>query len=179
VNLYFRLFVLLLQSLWTTTRSSVVGANQRSFRVLPNDLDLNLHMNNGRYLTVMDLGRLDFMRQTGLLWPTLRRGWLPVLGATQMVYLRPLKFWQSYSIETEMEYWDEKWFVMRQRFWSGGKLMAVGRVRGLMRSSQGNIPPQQILEAAGSRDLCSPPASPDLTHWLQSLSPSEVPGTDA
>ena len=37
-----------------------------TFRVWPGDLDLNVHMNNGRYLTVMDLGRLDLMARTGL-----------------------------------------------------------------------------------------------------------------
>ena len=175
MNLYFRLFVILLQSFWTRTHCSVGGTSQRGFRVLLHDLDLNMHMNNGRYLTIMDLGRLDFMRQTGLLWPSLRKGWLPVLGATQMVYLKPLKFWQSYIIETEMEYWDEKWFVMRQRFLSGGKLMAVGRVRGLMRGRGGNVPPQVILEAAGADHVVSPAASPDLNHWLQSLQPAPPP----
>lgn len=34
--------------------------------VLPNDLDLNFHMNNGRYLTVLDLGRIDFLLRIGL-----------------------------------------------------------------------------------------------------------------
>src|SRR3712207_8312043 len=28
-------------------------------RVLPNDLDAHFHMNNGRYLTLMDLGRSE------------------------------------------------------------------------------------------------------------------------
>ena len=32
-------------------------------RVWPNDLDTNAHMNNGRYLTLMDLGRFDLMTQ--------------------------------------------------------------------------------------------------------------------
>ena len=30
-------------------------------RVLPNDLDLLWHMNNGRYLSLMDQGRVDLM----------------------------------------------------------------------------------------------------------------------
>ena len=36
-------------------------------RVLPNDLDLQLHMNNGRFLSIMDLGRVDLMIRTGFL----------------------------------------------------------------------------------------------------------------
>lgn len=170
MNLYFRLFWLLLQSLFARTpRQDVLGVTSRTFRVLPHDLDLNLHMNNGRYLTVMDLGRFDFMRQTRLLWPCLQRRWLPVLGAAQLVFLRPLKLWQAYSIETEMEYWDDKWFVMRQRFVSQGRVVAVGRVRGLMRGRQGNVPPAEILAASGHARPFPPDAGDDLRQWLLSL----------
>ena len=35
-------------------------------RVLPTDLDLNLHLNNGRALTLMDLGRVDLMLRMGV-----------------------------------------------------------------------------------------------------------------
>ena len=50
-------------------------------RVLPNDLDLLWHMNNGRYLSLMDQGRVDLMVRAGL-WAELNmRGWFPVVVA--------------------------------------------------------------------------------------------------
>ena len=36
-------------------------------RVLPNDLDINFHVNNGRFLTLCDLNRMDLFIRTGLL----------------------------------------------------------------------------------------------------------------
>jgi acyl-CoA thioesterase FadM len=39
----------------------LLGESVVRFRVWPGDLDFNLHMNNGRYLTLMGLGRLDLM----------------------------------------------------------------------------------------------------------------------
>ena len=42
------------------------------FRVWPHDLDTSLHMNNGRYWTLMDLGRADLMIRSGL-WPSILR----------------------------------------------------------------------------------------------------------
>ena len=42
-------------------------------RVWPNDLDTNAHMNNGRYLTLMDLGRFDLMTQCGLVGTVLKK----------------------------------------------------------------------------------------------------------
>lgn len=45
---------------------SVSGTSRISTRVWPGDLDINLHMNNGRYLSLCDLGKIDLMLRTGL-----------------------------------------------------------------------------------------------------------------
>jgi acyl-CoA thioesterase FadM len=39
---------------------------QRQFRVLPNDIDINGHMNNGRYLTMLDLRIVEYFIRVGL-----------------------------------------------------------------------------------------------------------------
>ena len=52
-----------------------------TFRVMPADLDVNLHMNNGRYLQVMDLGRFDHFIRVGLLRETRRHRWMPLVGS--------------------------------------------------------------------------------------------------
>ncbi len=59
-------------------------------RVWPNDLDVNLHMNNGRYLTVMDLGRMDLLVRAGLWGPLLCHRWTALLGGATIRYKRPL-----------------------------------------------------------------------------------------
>ena len=59
MNLYFRLILVLVSGFFSKTRTSIMDVHAIWFRVLPNDLDSNLHMNNGRYLTIMDLGRTD------------------------------------------------------------------------------------------------------------------------
>jgi len=66
VNLYLRLLRLLLL-LPFVRRRSLLDAGRIAFRVWPNDCDINLHLNNGRYLTFMDLGRLQLLAQIGLL----------------------------------------------------------------------------------------------------------------
>ena len=139
------------------------------FRVQPQDLDTNLHMNNGRFLTLMDLGRLDFLSQTGLLWPVTRQRYLVVLGASQMVYLRSLQLWQRFTLHTRLESWDDKWFVMAQRFEHDGKVCAQGRVRGVFRRDGKTCPPGEVLAACGHPEARSPTPSPATEAWLQSL----------
>ena len=57
VNLYLRL----LKSLFLlpfVRRQALLGSGRIAFRAWPNDCDINLHLNNGRYLTFMVLGRV-------------------------------------------------------------------------------------------------------------------------
>ncbi len=72
MNLIFRLLGLLLTTRWRG-RLGPLEESVLKLRVWPVDLDVNLHMNNGRYLSVMDLNRVDVILRTGLLLPLLRR----------------------------------------------------------------------------------------------------------
>ena len=40
--------------------------NEITTRVWFNDLDINFHMNNGRYMTICDLTRVDLFVRSGL-----------------------------------------------------------------------------------------------------------------
>ncbi|TMH75049.1 MAG: acyl-CoA thioesterase, partial [Betaproteobacteria bacterium] len=55
MNLYFRLLITILKAL-RAPRVTPGDTVELALRVLPTDLDLNGHMNNGRYLTLVDLG---------------------------------------------------------------------------------------------------------------------------
>jgi acyl-ACP thioesterase len=71
MNLFFRLFWII----WAGHRRSkvaILGPCETPFRVLPNDLDLLLHMNNGRYFSIMDAARVDMMVRSGF-WQQIQR----------------------------------------------------------------------------------------------------------
>ena len=87
MNLYLRLLLLLLR-IWRLPRRGVLDESRAAFHVLPNDCDINFHMNNGRYLSFMDLGRVHLMEQSGLLPVILKQGWMPVLSAADIVALQ-------------------------------------------------------------------------------------------
>lgn len=170
MNLYFRLFILILRAIFRRKRIGILDELQSTFRVLPNDLDINLHMNNGRYLAIMDLARLDYTAHAGLLQPMIRYRWFPVLGASQMVFLRPLSPFQKYVIHTRLECWDEKWFLMVQRFEAEGKVCAYGKIRGLFRGPEGNVSPYEVLRKSFGIAIPSPEPSEATKLWIQSVS---------
>ena len=137
-----------------------------SFRVLPNDLDLNMHMNNGRYLSIMDLGRFDIMYRIGLMELILSNRWTPVVGHLHMRYRRPFKLFQRYELHSRIISWDEKWVYIEQSFIYNNKIHAVGLVQGLIRGKQGNIPSAQLLQLLGI-DQQTPELTEDIKHLQQ------------
>ncbi len=125
-------------------------------RVWPNDLDLFAHVNNGRYLTLMDLGRLHIVMRTGLLKVMKERHWHAAASAVEIRFRRPLKLWQRYELVTEIVDWDEHWFLFEQSFESGGKVCARALVKAQFRHRRERVPTGTVLEQAGMQGERAP-----------------------
>jgi acyl-CoA thioesterase FadM len=147
------------------------------FRVLPGDLDVNVHLNNGRYLALMDLGRFDLLIRGGLFRPMVRLRWRPLLGSAMVRYRRSLRPFQRFQLRSRLICWDDRWFVFEQRFESRGQLYAVALARGLFRDRTGNVPPAQVLAAAGITQSSPPP--PDyVIRWVEADAAASAAITD-
>jgi acyl-CoA thioesterase FadM len=148
MNLYFRLLFVLLAEFFRP-KAPLTSELSLRFRAWPHDLDFNLHMNNGRYLTLMDLGRLQLMVRAGLVPTILKRRWMPVVGTVDMRFRRSLRPFQGFTLRTRLVSWDEKWVYLEQRFFVGEKLMAEGKVKALFLSGKRFVPTREILSFAG------------------------------
>jgi acyl-CoA thioesterase FadM len=153
----------------------VLDQSVRSFRVWPNDFDLLRHLNNGRYLTLMDLGRFDLIIRMGLFRHLLKRRWYPVVGSATIRYLRSIYAFQKFEMRSRIVCWDEKWFFVEQRFEREGRLMAVGLIKGLILGPEGKIPPYEVLRLVGF-DGPSPAMPPQIAQWMASEEPAAVSG---
>lgn len=134
-------------------------------RVWPQDADMYFHLNNGRYLTLMDLGRLDWGTRNGLLQAAWRAGWLPLAGGATIRFRRAIHFMQGFELRTRIAGYDEKWFYLEQRFLVGGSPAATALVRILFKNAGGNATPAEILRLAGVD--APPPALPEAVKlWI-------------
>lgn len=131
-------------------------------RVWPFDLDPNLHLNNGRFLSLMDLGRMDLVVRCGLGQQLWKHGWRPLVGSAVIRYKGSLEPFQTFELKSRIVGWDEKWFFIEQRFVLRGRTVAVGAIKGLFRGPNGNIPSAEVVAAAGAE-----PTSPELPLWLK------------
>jgi YbgC/YbaW family acyl-CoA thioester hydrolase len=158
VNLWIRLLFVLLRSLWRP-RCGLLEESVLHLRVWPNDLDINGHVNNGRYLTLADLARVDFVLRSGLAAVALRHRAVPVVGDGMAKYRKELRLFDVFEIRTRLLGWDRKWSYLEHRFVRGGKTVAVVTVRGLFRTGRGTLAPQTVVDGSGCAG--GPPALPD------------------
>ncbi|NDA13553.1 MAG: thioesterase, partial [Actinobacteria bacterium] len=105
---------------WLTWRSrprlTIDEVSRVNLRVWPTDLDVYNHMNNGVFLTLMDIGRYDQGLRTGIWQEWNRRGWFPIVVNSTISYRKALLPWQKFTIETKVLGWDEIAYYIEQRF---------------------------------------------------------------
>jgi acyl-CoA thioesterase FadM len=173
MNLYWRLLLTLIQAFRAGRSAALTAPLRLRLRVYPNDLDFNGHMNNGRYLSLMDLGRLHLVVCTGLLRPMMKLKLAPTLAAAQMRYRMQLLPLQLFDLETRLLCWDEKWVYMEQRFLyvkgpKAGAVAAIGLVKGAFydRRIKTTLPTQDLLKLLG-REEQSPAFPAYLREWIE------------
>jgi acyl transferase domain-containing protein/acyl-CoA thioesterase FadM/acyl carrier protein len=157
------------------------------WRVMPSDLDLFGHMNNSRYLAMMDLARIDFLVRVGLLPDVVRNRWIVPLGGASFDFKGGLQLLEAYEIGTRLVGWDERWFYFRQEFRrvkQPTRPVGTGYVKTLFRGPGGIVSPERILEHAGGHALSRPELPDDVRERFGlprrvSYSVPTAPGTPA
>lgn len=132
--------------------------------------DYQRHMNNARYLELMDYGRTQFFVRSGLL-PAFMKGRISgVAAATQIVYRRSIEWMERYRLETQLVSWDDRWYIHEHRFRrANGEIAAHAFVRSMLRDAQGPVNIGTYLAAQGI-DATPQPASDALKEFLSSSS---------
>ena len=127
-----------------------------NFVTLPTDLDINRHMNNGVYFSIMDVARFDMLVRNGV-WTIMReKGWYPVVASETITFRKSLSLWQRFTIESRILGFDDKAVYVEQRFvrpGAGGvpEVFAQGFIRGrFLRKTGGIVPVPELIEAFGT-----------------------------
>ncbi|SNU02266.1 acyl-CoA thioester hydrolase, YbgC/YbaW family [Ruaniaceae bacterium KH17] len=165
MNLLLRLLLVRMRSR-KRGRISLWDTAVTPFRVAPTDLDLLLHMNNGKYLSILDVGRMDLMIRSGF-WDVLKeRGWYPVVAGQTITYRRSLKLGQSFEVHTRVLGFDERWGFIEQTFTHGETIYAHAIIRTrFLKKSGGSVDHADLEEAAGGF-----PTEQHIPQWVRAWS---------
>ncbi|MBS9721780.1 thioesterase family protein [Tianweitania sp. BSSL-BM11] len=128
------------------------GESRLCFRCLPSDIDFNRHLNNARYMMLADVGRLDIFNRSGLIKLARERGWAPMLGGLQTVFVREIRLWKRFEIVSTLETWSDSQVIGRHRFVIDGDVTAaiVLTTAGIYdKQKRAFVPIQDVVAALG------------------------------
>ncbi|MEK7801767.1 MAG: thioesterase family protein [Pseudomonadota bacterium] len=171
MNLLLRVLFVFFTSFFKPKIKDILAPAQLKLWVLPNDLDFNMHMNNGRFLTVMDLGRLDLILSSGLFKLIIRQKSVPILASAKIRYRLSMNPFQTYILQTQILGWDEKWVFIEQRFIMAkgrhkNEVAAIGLGKGcfLDQRTKTTVPTADLMHHIGYNGP-SPTLPPHITEW--------------
>jgi acyl-CoA thioesterase FadM len=165
---------------------TVLGPVVTRMRVLPQDLDYMMVVNNGTYLQLMDVAGLRHLGRNGGLRLATKRSWFGYTVASTMRYRRPLRLWDRFEDTSRVLGWDDRVFYIEHVITRGGELCTRGVVctRFVHRRSRERIDPRDIVpllaEQQGYAHAIpdSPELPADVVAWArswQSLAATDSP----
>lgn len=128
----------------------------------PWDLDAWLELNNGRTLTLFDLGRVALLRRSGISQVCRDNGWgLTVAGST-VRYRRRVTLFQRMDVRSAVIGRDARFFYIMQTMWHKTEAANSVLIRFAVTSPTGIVPTETVLQKHSAEAW-----SPALPDWVQ------------
>lgn len=137
---------------------------------LPVDIDMFMEMNNGRILTLFDLGRFALSIRIGLFEVLKQQKWGLVVAGSTVRYRARITPFQRFEMRTRFLGWDDKFFYLEQAMWRGDTCCNHALLRTGVTAKGRLAPVEDVARALGVEG-----DSPALPAWAQAW--AEADGT--
>jgi acyl-CoA thioesterase FadM len=157
--------VRLTKELWVHRNASALGLGETHVTQLicwPWDIDLWMELNNGRTLTIMDLGRVVLFKRMGVVGAMRRLGWAGTIAGASVRYRRRVRVFDRIEMRSRILGWDARFTYAEQSLWRGGECCSHALLRMAITAGKGIIPSAELAAAIGL-----PEESPPLPAWVQ------------
>ena len=122
---------------------SITDVSEIKFRVWLTDIDASI-MNHAAMMTVMEMGRIDYMVRTGFFKLARKKKWYFPIKSISAQLIRPLKLFQTANLITRVFHVDESWFYFEQKIIRKGKIIAICIVKGTVKKGKISVSTHEI-----------------------------------
>jgi acyl-CoA thioesterase FadM len=164
-------FIRLFRILINAKRGDSLNLDEESvlkMRVFIGDIDIYPELNNGRHLTMMDMGRMDLAQRSGLLRIVHEQKWGFAVSGASVRYRHRLKVFNRFRLHTRIVATDDRWFYFHQYTVQKGKIHSSALIRAGITNKQGLVPVKNVLDALGTPDW-----NPGMPEWVQAWTEAE------
>ena len=129
----------------------------------PWDLDMWRELNNGRTLTLYDLGRIPLARRVGLLDALKRNGWGMAVAGVSVRYRKRVLAFERVEMRSRAIGWDARFLYVEQSLWNRrGECAGHALYRMAVTGEAGIVAPTEVAHAIGHA-----PEGPQMPRWVQ------------
>ena len=146
---YLRLFRVVIQSGLQKKKNLLYEESTINLRVLPQDIDPFMELNNGRYVTLLDLGRFGYGANVKISKFLKANQWSLTIVGTYNEYRFRLRLFQKFILKTKIFGYDEKWFYFFQKAERNNKTHMASVVKFAFTSKKGIVLPKEVIKAMG------------------------------
>ena len=133
-----------------------------SFRAHPWDMDHFMEMNNGRHLTLYDLGRFDLAVKTGL-WRVLKeQKWGLVVAGSSVRFRKRIFMFQKVTMHTQLVGVDHRWLYIQQSMEVDGEPCSSAVFRTGVTEKGRTVLTDRVVKAMTQEDFTLAPP-----EWVQ------------
>ena len=137
------------------------GVHVSTHYCLPIDLDVWMELNNGRTLTLYDLGRIPLVQRVGILDVIKQRGWSFTIAGSSVRYRKRVTVFNKLETHSQIVGRDARFLYVVQSMWHKGEATSSGLFR-LAVTGDGIVPSDEWAAALGVPDW-----NPTLPDWVQ------------
>ncbi|MCO4848636.1 MAG: thioesterase family protein [Yoonia sp.] len=143
----------------------ITGTHVSYHRCWPQDLDVFMEMNNGRILTILDLGRTVLAQRAGLLGALKTKGWGLTMAGNSVRYRKRIRPFVRFKLVSRTIGWDARFVYLEHAIWIDGECAVQALFRAAVTDKSGIVDPRHIIEAIG-QDIASPPLPDWVQNWI-------------
>ncbi len=110
------------------------------------DIDHYGEINNGRQLTLMDLGRYDIGVRGGLMKLIAKKKWGFAVGGSSIRYRRRIRLWKKFQLHSEVIGHDDRWFYFLQKMCLGDTICSSALIKAGVISKDGLVPAADVMK---------------------------------
>ncbi len=128
----------------------------------PWDIDLWLELNNGRSLTLYDLGRIPLAGRVGLIATLRRNRWSLTMAGVSVRWRQRVRPFERVEMRSRCVGWDNRFVYLEQSMWKrDGTCASQALYRSAVTGKSGIVPPADVIAALGHDGT-----SPALPDWV-------------
>ncbi|MEM6579019.1 MAG: acyl-CoA thioesterase [Pseudomonadota bacterium] len=137
---------------------------------MPWDLDFFCELNNGRTLTLYDMGRIPMAFRSGLLATLKRKGWGFTMAGASVRYRHRIRMFERIEMRSRPVWWDDKFIYIEQSMWKAdGRCANHILYRSAITGANGIVPPSEVAQA-----MPIPPERPIAPDWVKAWIDAEA-----